>query len=405
MRPLRAIFLLALCLAAAPLRAEPDTAQRDFAVALIAIETGEPARAIPLLRRLLARDPTLVRVRLELGRAYFGAGQWAEARREFELALSADLPAIVRRNVLAYLARIDARQGIDWSLDVAAVRLGDSRRYRSDTVIANVNGAELPFTIERNSERATGLRFSVSARASLPVSALERPGRSVTAFAEPFAHGDYAGPERLRDISYGLRAGLRESARTRTLTATLSQGYRDIADARFESRTGALLSGEWRDAEGRRLFASAGLTQIRDGRGRGGDGTEAGLTLGAGKSFGGRASLSLALSALQREARDDALDQTRVGAALTGRLEPGWGLSLTAMAGAYWRDFTSPGPVFAGNPDEREWTALIRVEKSDLFLAARFVPYLQIETTRVDSGIDAFSYDETLVLAGIARAF
>ena len=50
---------------------------------------------------ILARSPDLVRVRLELARAYFLSRQWGRARREFLSVLAGDIPEPVRGNVAA----------------------------------------------------------------------------------------------------------------------------------------------------------------------------------------------------------------------------------------------------------------------------------------------------------------
>ena len=60
-------------------------------------------------RLILARDPTLVRPRLELARALFMARQYDAARYHFEQVLASPLPEAVKANVLAYLTLIRER--------------------------------------------------------------------------------------------------------------------------------------------------------------------------------------------------------------------------------------------------------------------------------------------------------
>ncbi len=63
-------------------------------------------RAIAIFHALLVSRPELVRVRLELARAFFFKGEDALARRHFEHVLAGDLPPAVRENVHVFLAAI-----------------------------------------------------------------------------------------------------------------------------------------------------------------------------------------------------------------------------------------------------------------------------------------------------------
>ena len=62
-----------------------------FLIGLRDLETGKPDKAIEAFSAILAADPTLIRVRLELARAYFAAEKWDRARQEFFIVLSGDL--------------------------------------------------------------------------------------------------------------------------------------------------------------------------------------------------------------------------------------------------------------------------------------------------------------------------
>ena len=91
---------------AAALPADP---QVQFLQAQSLLARGDYARAAGKLREQLSRDPTVVRVRLELARALFLAGDYGAARYHFELALGEDLPDAARENVYRYLRHIEAK--------------------------------------------------------------------------------------------------------------------------------------------------------------------------------------------------------------------------------------------------------------------------------------------------------
>ena len=76
----------------------------DFLYGTIAMARGDWETAIARFRAMLARDPTLVRVRLDLALAHFQARQDGRATYHFRQALGApDLPPAARDNALAFL--------------------------------------------------------------------------------------------------------------------------------------------------------------------------------------------------------------------------------------------------------------------------------------------------------------
>ena len=75
-------------------RGEGDIDELDFLYGTIALARGGWEAAIARFRAILARDPTLVRVRLDLARAYFRAGRDGNAAHHFRQALWRQGPAI-----------------------------------------------------------------------------------------------------------------------------------------------------------------------------------------------------------------------------------------------------------------------------------------------------------------------
>ena len=66
--------------------------------------------AIGAFRTMLIEEPRLLRVRLELARAFYLKGEEELARRHFELVLAADPPEAVVANVRRFLAELQARR-------------------------------------------------------------------------------------------------------------------------------------------------------------------------------------------------------------------------------------------------------------------------------------------------------
>ena len=67
-------------------RANPRDDEVQFLLGMIAMEEKAYGQAIRRFRRILARRPGAVRVRLELGRAFYLAKDFDNAERQFRLA-------------------------------------------------------------------------------------------------------------------------------------------------------------------------------------------------------------------------------------------------------------------------------------------------------------------------------
>ena len=124
----------------AALAAAHATADRENRDALL-------DKAIAAFRAILNRRPDLVRVRLELARAFFLKGEDSLARRHFERVLAGNPPAAVALNVGRFLAEIRARKR--WSVRVGAALAPDSNissRSGERTILIDTPFGRLPFT-------------------------------------------------------------------------------------------------------------------------------------------------------------------------------------------------------------------------------------------------------------------
>ena len=120
--------------------------------------------AIAVLRRMLIDRPDLVRVRLELARAFFLKGEDTLARRHFERVLAGEPPAAVAHNVNRFLALMRARKR--WSLRVGLALAPDSNiSARSDeqTILLDTPSGRLPFNFRGDNEPKSGVGILLSA--------------------------------------------------------------------------------------------------------------------------------------------------------------------------------------------------------------------------------------------------
>ena len=167
-------FLEALETLAPLVQGEVVVADALFLYGLAALETSQQAdvpqetrktlldEAIASFRAMLVNRPDLVRVRLELARAFFLKGQDGLARRHFRLVLAGGVPPQVVANVYGFLSQMRARKR--WTGYFGAAIAPDSNlNSASDTEIIylDVFGGRLPFQREGDFGARSGLGLSV----------------------------------------------------------------------------------------------------------------------------------------------------------------------------------------------------------------------------------------------------
>ena len=152
------------------LQAHPDRTDILFLTGLAAIEAsrkpGTPEsdqealldEAVGSLRAILIDRPGLVRVRLELARAFFLKGEDSLARGHFERVLAGKQPAPVVAKVQRFLAEIRARRR--WTMYLGGAMSPDSNiGGGSDERIIYIN--DLPFRRDAEELTTSGIGVSV----------------------------------------------------------------------------------------------------------------------------------------------------------------------------------------------------------------------------------------------------
>ena len=118
--------------------------------------------AIAAFRAMLVNAPELVRVRLELARAFFFNGQDGLARRHFRLALAGGVPPPVAANIGRFLNLMRARKR--WSGYFGAAIAPDSNLNAAsdtETIYIDIFGTRLPFERQGDFGARSGLGLSI----------------------------------------------------------------------------------------------------------------------------------------------------------------------------------------------------------------------------------------------------
>ena len=200
-------------------------------------------------------SPYLVRVRLELARAFFLKGEDTLARQHFEHVLAGDVPEEVKENVNLFLAEISARRR--WSFNVGFALAPDTNiGGGSDERVIYIYG--LPF--ERDAQELTtsgiGLSFWGGAEYQTPLADDLRLRAGAQASRQEYKGSDFdqhfvalhLGPRWLLDDA--TEASLLVSARQRWSGTT--PDYRDLGGRlevahRLGPRLTAFAQTSWHD--------------------------------------------------------------------------------------------------------------------------------------------------------------
>lgn len=101
-----------------------DDKETAFMLGQAAMKLNRPGEAARLYEEILAKDPKLPRVRLELGRAYTAMGELQKAKDLFRTVLSESPPPAVGENILKYLGSLESQK--PWNLRLSAGYVYDS---------------------------------------------------------------------------------------------------------------------------------------------------------------------------------------------------------------------------------------------------------------------------------------
>ena len=357
--------------------------------------------AISALRAMLVRRPGLVRVRLELARAFFLKGEDELAREHFERVLAGKPPAGVGLNVNRFLAEIRARKR--WSVHLGFALAPDSNiGAASDDRIIYING--LPFRRDEDDLTSSGIGVSLwtggeyqhplndrwRLRAGADVSRREYRGSEF----DRMTLSAHAGPRWLidRDTEASLLAAVRQH------WVANDPYYRDTglrieARRRLTRRLTANLRASWFD---RRYDESAAL-----------DGPVMDVSLSAGYLLTPTLRTGLAVGwskeRPERKSRRNAGRWVRAG--MTAALP--WGFTVGGSAALRWTDYEGNWYPFTEDGGPRE--DLSRIFRLSVhhraFTLGGFSPRLSLVREDRKSNAQLHDYERTFGELSFVRLF
>jgi tetratricopeptide (TPR) repeat protein len=149
-------------LAAHPAHDRARDNQVQFLLGILDIEDKDYDSAIAHFHRILVNDPKQVRVRLELGRAYFMKHDYANAQRQFLFARAGHLPPDVQANVDRFLGAIRSLQTFSYGLSFS---LAADSNLNAGPATDAVSLYGLPFQLSPNAQANSGVGLAFDTNA------------------------------------------------------------------------------------------------------------------------------------------------------------------------------------------------------------------------------------------------
>ena len=174
--------------------------ERDFLDGMISYSSGDYRRAEAMFRRILDRDPRLVRVRLELARTLYMEKKDEQSDYHFSLAAAEHPSMQVMHNITNFRDAIRARRSWRFSFDLG---FAPDSNINSATDKETVDVYGLPFRIDPSARARSGTGKFVGGDASIRLNRFGKVPIYVGGFGRWTRYDDH----RFEDAYFGLEAG------------------------------------------------------------------------------------------------------------------------------------------------------------------------------------------------------
>ena len=357
--------------------------------------------AISVFHAMLVRRPGLVRVRLELGRAFFLKGEDSLARQNFEQVMASKPPAAVALNVNRFLAQIRARKR--WVMRVGAALAPDSNLGAgSDERIIYIHGR--PFRRDQEDLTKSGIGVSVWAGGEYqyPLEDRWRLRAGADISRREYRDNDFdrmslsvhLGPRLL--IGRFSEASVMASARQHWLANKPDNrelGIRTEFRRRLTPRMAMTLHGSWHE---RRYEERTHL-----------DGSVMDVSLSASHAFGPtlRADLGVGWGRERPETERWRHDRRWLRAGITAALP--WGFTVGASGTLRWADYEGNWfPFTTDGSSRRDLTRSFRVNVFNRgFTVGGFSPQVSLVREDRTSNAQLHDYERTFAELRFVRLF
>ena len=370
----------------------------DFLHGTIALARRNWPEAIARFRAMLARNPDLPRVRLDLALAYFHAAEDGNAAYHFRLALgSKDLPDVARARALGFLDQIRRRK--TWSVTGSLAVLPDSN-INAATSARLVDLFGLPARLSDDARQTSGVGLSVNVAGAYEARISQDRRFRVGGELRTRTYDESDFNEQL----LSLRAGPRFLFEKFDLRTELTSRFRWLGRKRYSRAGGVELSSDWLVAPTWRLSGSVGGERISYDTFLG-DGYSYGAHLGVSHALG-KATLLRADTSFRRQLLDRAAYSWReVSLGVSVKREFPLGFVLSAGPSYRQREYEAHLPIFGPEPRvDRTLSGHVKVSNRHVSLFG-FMPEVTLRHERRNSNLQLYDYERTAGEIGMVRTF
>ncbi|QGN55707.1 surface lipoprotein assembly modifier [Novosphingobium sp. Gsoil 351] len=371
--------------------------ERDFLDAMIALARKDYKRAEALFRKILADDPSLVRVRLELARTLFLQQDDEDADYHFKLAIAAHPPEAVIANIARFREAIRARRA--WRFNLTLGIAPDSN-INSATAKEQVDVFGLPFELDPESRARSGIGAIVAADANVRI----RRNTALPIYLGAYGRLARYDDHRFNDIYVGGEAGPEfrlEGGRLRVAATGLQRWYGGrqlVSSLGGKLNYDRIIGGKWA------LEVSLATRHNAYARRSDVDGWDLEAALSANRALSTSA-LAFAYASVERSIFNDHGQtswQSRIGGGVLKEIA--WGLrpQISLEVGRQVND----GPLAPFGRTRRDWRlqASASIYKQDWNVSG-FAPSLRFSYSRSFSTIALYDQKRQRAELGIAKAF
>ena len=372
--------------------------QVQFLLGMLDIEDKAYDRAIAHFHRILVNSPRQVRVRLELGRAYYLKKDYADAQRQFLFARAGHLPPVVQGNVDRYLGAIRALQTVSYGMSFA---LAADSNLNAGPAIDSVSLYGLPFQLSPDAKANKGLGLAFDANAEWS----PRLGDGLKWRVGAQIHRSQYRQSEFDDMTLGLYSGPHLTIKRWDFDLLGSTSRRWYGDRTYADSYGGNLDATYYVTARLGLGASAGLAHVAYAQNP--------VQSGLGRTYGGSAFYTPTAASIVRGTVSIGVQQAQnAGYAnhsqqfgLSYSREFDGGLTLSLAPGYTRIAYDAPLPGLSGSPRrDRQVSGQIALLDRKIDWSG-FTPRLAYTYTANTSSIALYTFHRNRVEFGFTRAF
>jgi tetratricopeptide (TPR) repeat protein len=376
---------------------KPDDSEVLFLLGMIAVQEKDYPLAIHYFHAVLVHHPKVVRVRLELARAFYLKKDYDNAERQFRFARAGNPPPGVRANIDAYLNAIRLARRWTYSLTLG---LAPDTNINVGPSVNTVTIYGLPFQLSNNSRPQSGLGLALDASDewSPPIG----PGTHFRLGADFHMLGYQQSA--FDDMTLGLYAGPRFVTGKWDISPLITGFRRWYGNQFYNEGIGGSLQVLYYPRPRLGLNAVIGAQDVTYAPPVGQGGPAISGSMGFFYTLDPASTLFGSVSVTRQDAQLNVFSNTAVRIALGFYRDLPAGYTVSVQPSYVFVDYDAALPLFTAPRRDRQWAVQLTLLNRRIDVLG-FTPRLMYTHTHNGSDISLYAYDRDQVQIGLTRAF